>query len=70
MNTPDRETKSWVYDTCNGYRNMNPKQVEFSLIDKNQTAVSFNHIITLWDNELNMEFVTDMIHCDTEDHIK
>ena len=70
MNTPDRETKSWVYDTCNGYRNMNPKDIEFSLRDRNQAAISFNHIITLWDTEMSMDYITDLIHCGSDDHIK
>ena len=70
VNTPEKETRSWIYDTCNGYRNLNPSQIEFSLNDKNQVAITFNHIITLWDGEKNMEFVNDLIHCDPNDHIK
>jgi|LakMenEpi03Aug12_release.lakeMendotaPanAssembly.Ray.scaffolds.fasta_scaffold3739979_1 hypothetical protein len=49
---------------------MNPKDIEFSLSDKNEAAISFNHIITLWDSEMSMDYITDLIHCDSEDHIK
>jgi hypothetical protein len=49
---------------------MNPKDIEFSLSDKNEAAISFNHIITLWDSEMSMDYITDLIHCDGEDHIK
>jgi hypothetical protein len=66
----DKELKSWVYDTCNGYRNMNPTYIDFSLTEKNQVGISFNHIVTLWDSDNNMEFITDLIHCDPNDHIK
>jgi hypothetical protein len=43
----DKELKSWVYDTCNGYRNMNPTYIDFSLTEKNQVAISFNQKIKL-----------------------
>ena len=72
IHQPDntKDSKSWAYDTCNGYRNMNPKEIEFSLVDKNQAAVSFNHIVTLWDSEVSMDYITDLVHCDIDDHIK
>lgn len=49
---------------------MMPTNIEFSIKESNQVAVTFNHIITLWNVENNMEFVTDLIHCDNNDHIR
>ncbi len=72
VDKPERQPSSWMYDTCNGYRNMTPSDLDFSnQADKNsQVAIVFGHIIALWNADNNMDFVSDLIHCDKADTIK
>ena len=66
-------TWNWEYNTCNGYRDMSPNYLEFTeLNNKNLIAVSFNHIVTLWNYEENgaVTFRDDLIHCDVTDAVR
>ena len=67
-------TFNWIYNTCNGFRDMIPTDVEFvsfnSSIDL--VAVSFNHITTIWvyNEHEGVIFLNDLIHCDPNDFIR
>lgn len=67
------DTFSWAYNTSNGYRDMNPTDVEFLTINNSDfVAVSFNYIVTIWKFEIDtsFSFVDDLIHCHSNETIK
>ena len=71
-NDPNEETFNWVYNTCNGFRDMKPSDIDFLTLKSslNLIAVSFGHIITLWNYEKDgLTLITDLIHCDPEDYV-
>lgn len=64
---------NWAYSTSNGYRDMNPTDVEFLHLNNSQfLAVSFNYIVTIWKCELDNSFwfVDDLIHCHSNETVK
>lgn len=66
-------TSSWVYSTSNGYRDMNPDNIEFiNLKNLDLIAVSFNYIVTLWkfESDNSFSFVDDLIHCHLGEKVK
>ncbi|RNA06715.1 WD repeat-containing 75-like [Brachionus plicatilis] len=66
-------SSNWVYHTSNGYRDMNPNNVEFlTLKNSDFVAVSFNYIVTLWKFEIDNSFslVDDLMHCHFDEKIK
>ena len=65
-------TSNWVYNTCNGYRNLSPNEIDFSCDNNGDLiSVAFNHIVTLWSYDSDgISFKNDLIHCDTNDLIK
>lgn len=70
---PNQDTYNWIYNTCNGYRDLVPNNVEFFSLNNNDLiSVSFNHIITLWKYDIDgsISFIDDLIHCDLTDKIK
>jgi hypothetical protein len=71
-------TWNWVYNTCNGYRDMNPTGIEFVELEGKRSiiAASFSHIITLWDYEPveggggGISFIDDLVNCDASNAIR
>lgn len=61
---------NWIYNTCNGYRDQSPSNIEF--LNDQLFAVSFYHTITIWTfDQLNgVSFVDDLPHCNPLDTIK
>ena len=71
-NDPNEETFNWVYNTCNGFRDMRPTDLDFTTLNStfDLIAVSFGHVVTLWLIEAGgLSFVSDLIHCDPEDPV-
>jgi hypothetical protein len=68
-------TWNWVYNTCNGYRDLIPTDIEFLELSGKRSivAASFNHIIALWDYDASqgsISFIDDLIHCDANSPIR
>ena len=79
-NESSQTTFNWRYNTCNGFRDLSPSQIEISSNNNLQNqnlngdliAVSFGHMATLWDFNAyqGVTFLNDLIHCDASDSIK
>lgn len=69
-----KNASNWLYDTCNLYRNMTANDVAFSKRASSQSAqpvaISFQSIVTLWDFDNSMEFISELVHPDNTDNIK
>lgn len=67
-------TFNWVYNTCNGFRDMIPSHIEFLGFNENVDliAVAFNHITTIWlyNQYDGVTFLNDLIHCNPNDFIQ
>lgn len=69
----DEPTFNWVYNSCDGYRDLNPTDIDFVTVDGgvDLVAVSFDHITTMWHyDQYGVVFITDLIHCDPEDLVR
>ena len=72
-NETDETTFNWIYNSCDGYRDMIPTNIDFITLkgDINLVAVSFNHIATIWQyDQYGVVFLSGLIHCDAADAIK
>jgi len=72
-NDTDEPTFNWLYNSCDGYRDLNPTDIDFVTLDGDidLIAVSFDHITTMWHyDQYGVVFLSDLIHCDPEDAIK
>ena len=66
---------SWIYDTCNGYRDLTPVDVDFARLDESNmlVAVAFNSTIALWTYSSTgggVEFHDELFNCDKSDMIR
>lgn len=69
----DEPTFNWVYNSCDGYRDLNPTHIDFVTLEGgvDLVAVSFDHITTIWHyDQYGVIFLSDLIHCDPEDLIR
>jgi len=68
-NESSQITYNWRYNTCNGYRDLCPSQIDFS---NDLIVISFGHIVTLWNYNAydGVTFLNDLIHCNASDLIK
>ena len=72
-NHTNEVTYNWIYNSCDGYRDLIPSNIEFMTINESidLVSVSFNHITTIWQyDQYGLMFLNDLIHCDPSDHIK
>lgn len=72
-NDTNEVTYNWIYNSCDGYRDLIPSNIEFMTISESidLVSVSFNHITTIWQyDQYGLMFLNDLIHCDPDDHIK